>query len=470
MTSPAVSVILTAHNYGRFLRQSIESVLAQTFQDFELIVVNDGSTDHTPEILAGYANDPRITMLTLSGVGLAAACNRGIRQSRGMYVLRLDADDFLDPHALAVMVETLERRPDVGLVYPDYHTVDEQGWFLEYVRMPRVQEGARLLDHNPLAGGALYRRACYDAIGGYNETLRYQEDYDFWLRFTERFQAYGVGLPLLSYRQHSGSMSKNLVNRSAARRHVKREFVADRHLSDRETIVCVIPETWPGVPKRSPELLCLNLDDSSPIERLVEAAKSIDVTMRVVVVADHPEVRRMAQAAGAELVASSAPTSEPADCAALAWLRGLVKTWAEAGQSLPSLFLVASPFCPLRHPERIREAIDTLVIHDCDMVVSVDSGPVVPWQMDTKGLAPLLSHVEHGPNRIVREVGELMAVRTSWLRENRSLAEARTGYVELLHPEWWLIQDEASWETSRTLLAEAAVLRVQPSAYLRAEV
>lgn len=462
---PAVSVILTAHNYGRFLDQCIRSVLEQTFQDFELVIVNDGSTDNTPAILERYAEDPRVTIVTLPGVGLAGACNAGIRRSQGRYLMRLDADDFLDPHALTVMIETLERRPDVGLVYPDYHRVDEQGRFLGYVRVPRVQDGVRLLDSNPLAGGALYRRTCYDAISGYDETLRYQEDYDFWLRFAERFRAYGVGLPLLSYRQHGGSMSKNLVNRSAARRHVKREFTADRRLFDRETVVCVIPEAWPGVPERSPSLLCRDLDGSSPIEQLVEAAKSCGMITRVLVTADHAEVRRMTQAAGAELVASPVPISEPADCVALAWLRSLAKAWSEAGQSLPSLFLMASPFCPLRHPDRLREAVDTLAIHGCDVVISVDAEFVTPWTASAGGLAPIST-----AGRVWRGAGELLAVRATWLMaEEQPLHEAMIGYVELLFPEWWCVKDEPSWRVCESLLPEAAALRVPPSAYLMVE-
>lgn len=464
MVKPAVSVILTTHNYGRFLDQSVRSVLDQTFQDFELIIVNDGSTDNTPAILERHAKDPRLTIVTLPGVGLAAACNAGIRRSQGRYLLRLDADDFLDPHALAVMVETLECRPDVGLVYPDYHTVDEQGRFLGYVRVLRVQEGARLLDASPLAGGALYRRACYDAIGGYNETLRYQEDLDFWLRYTERFRAYGVGLPLLFYRQHSGSMSKNRINRSAARRYVKRGFTTDRHLFDRETAVCVIPEAWPGVPERSPALLCRNLDGALPIEQLVETTKSCGVITRVVVVADSPEVRDMAQAAGAELVASPAPMKKPADFAVLTWLRSLAKAWSESGQSLPSLFLLVSPFCPLRHPDRLREAMDTLAIHGCDVVVSVDAESVTVWTAVPGGVAPLSA-----VGRVWREAGELMAVRTNWLMGERPLYEAVVGYVELLFPEWWCVKDEVSWRVCKSLLPEAAALRVPPSAYLRVE-
>lgn len=462
--APAISVIITAHNYGRFLTQCIDSVLAQTFQDFEAIVVNDGSTDNTTEVLEAYAHRPRLHILPLPGVGLAAACNAGIRVSCGQFVIRLDADDFLDPHALMVMREVLTSRPKIGLVYPDYYTVDERGRFLGYVPVPRVQEGARLLDVNPLAGGALYRRSCFDELGGYNEALRYQEDYDFWLRFIERFQAYGVGLPLLSYRQHGSSMSKNRVNRAAARRYVKREFTTTRGQLERETAVCVIPGNWPGVPERSPALLCRELGRQALLACAVEQAKAGDARARVVVVADHPDLKRLAEAAGAEVVAP--PTCVPAgeDRAPLAWLRGLAIAWSKAGLALPSLLLLASPFCPLRHPDRMREALDTLLIHGCDLILSVDAESVNPWMAGAGGLAPLSP-----PGRALREAGELLAVRTSWLMEGRPVSDAVVGSIELLYPEWWCIKDEASRQACENLLPEAAEIRVPPSAYLRVE-
>lgn len=470
MAPPAVSVIVTAHNYGRFLDQCIKSVLGQTFQDFELIIVNDGSTDHTTEVLAGYVNDPRITILTLSGVGLAAACNHGIRRSRGMYVMRLDADDYLDPHALLVMIEVLTGRPEIGLVYPDYYKVDEEGRFLGYVRVPRVQEGARLLDHNPLAGGALYRRTCFDVLGDYNESLRYQEDLDFWLRFIERLRAYGVGLPLLSYRQHAGSMSRNRAGRAAARRFVKREYVDDRGLLCREDVLIVIPTRWPGAPDRSETWLWREFEDASALRSVAEHARTHVEKARVIVATNRPESRCVAESTGAEVVPPLECQPQPEERFELTWLRQFVREWSDSGRPVPTLVALVSPYCPLRHPERVREAIDTLVIHDRDLVVSIDNEPIVPWQIGEEGLAPILAPAEYGLTRAVREAGELMAVRTSWLRENQPMTDARTGYVELLYPEWWCIRDEASWQTCRTLLAQAAALRVQPSVYLRTEV
>lgn len=467
MKPPTVSVIVTAHNYGRFLEQCLQSVLTQTFQDFEVIVVNDGSTDNTAEVLAAYAAQPRVKILTLTGVGLAAACNAGIREARGEYIMRLDADDFLDPHALRLEADFLEHHPDVGLVYPDFYTVDEQGRFLGYTRVPRVQDGARLLDDNPLAGGAMYRRACYDAVGGYNETLRYQEDYDFWLRFAERFPVHGLGLPLLSYRQHAGSMSRNRANRAAARRFVKRQYVTSRRLLEDQNVLIVLPGSWPGDLSRSEELLCRPIGGTSLIGLAVEQAQACAAAVKIAVVTDHPGVRAAAESAGAEVLSSSLPSGGSSERPDLLWLRRFLHTWSESGRTQPTLLVMASPYCPLRQPERLHESVDTLLIHGCDLVLSVDGESVTPWVVGDSGFKALSVEMSPGERRMVREAGELLAVRTAWLNEFRQTDESLVGCVELLYPEWWCVKDEASWQTGRDLLKNG--VQISPSAYLRVE-
>lgn len=467
MISPSVSVILTAHNYGRFLDQSIRSVLDQTFRDFELIIVNDGSTDDTAEVAARYAGDPRVRILTLPGVGLAAACNRGIREARGELILRLDADDFLDPRSLMVEVGLLRDHPEVGLVYPDHYTVDERGALTGTVRLPRVQDGACLLDWNPPPGGAVVRRSCYGAIGGYEETLRYQEDFDFWLRFTECFQAYGAGVPLLFYRRHAGSMSRNRAPRAAARRHVKRCFAETRRLLAGEIIGLVIPTVWPGAPPRREDLLSRDLGGETVIGLAVSQARGCSGIGRTLVVCDHEGLREVVSGGDVEPFSARSWDGEsgaPGERPELAWLRGLLKVLRESDGPTPSILLMASPYCPLRHPGRIQEALDTLAIHRCDLVVSVDVEPVRAWGVGATSLEPVAA-----PGRMYREAGELLAVRTRWLDAGRSLTDVRVGYVELIHPEWWCFYDEAALEPWKTLLPQAAALRVPPSAYLRTD-
>ena len=121
---PLVTVYITNHNYGRYVRQSIESVLNQKFSAFELIIIDDGSTDGSLEIIAEYEQHPQVRVVSQENRGLVVANNIALRMSRGRYIVRLDADDYFDDNALLVMSNYLETHPEVGLVFPDYYTVD----------------------------------------------------------------------------------------------------------------------------------------------------------------------------------------------------------------------------------------------------------------------------------------------------------------------------------------------------------
>ena len=121
--APLVTVYITNHNYGRYVEQAIQSVLRQTLRDFELIIIDDGSTDNSREIIERYADHEQIVTIYQQNKGLNVTNNIALRAARGRYLMRLDADDYLDENALMVLAGVLERNPDVGLVFPDYFPV-----------------------------------------------------------------------------------------------------------------------------------------------------------------------------------------------------------------------------------------------------------------------------------------------------------------------------------------------------------
>ena len=126
-----VSVYITNYNYGKYIRQSIESVLAQTMQDFELLIIDDGSTDNSREIIEEYRHHPGISIIYQQNKGLNVTNNIALRACRGKYIMRLDADDYLEQDALRLMSEALEADSNIGLVFPDYYLVDENGTITE---------------------------------------------------------------------------------------------------------------------------------------------------------------------------------------------------------------------------------------------------------------------------------------------------------------------------------------------------
>jgi glycosyltransferase involved in cell wall biosynthesis len=203
---PRVSVIVPCFNLGQYVDEAVDSVLAQTFQDLEIVIVDDGSTDAvTIERLAQY-NRPKTRALRMPHAGLAAARNAGIAHSTGTYLCALDADDRLDPSYLAKAVEVLERDPSVTFVSAWLRTfgVEHWEWTPERCDLPT------LLWENTVLTAAVVRRDAVAAVGGYDTAMPRQgdEDWDLWLTLVERGHR-GIILPeiLFNYRRRPGSMS-----------------------------------------------------------------------------------------------------------------------------------------------------------------------------------------------------------------------------------------------------------------------
>jgi glycosyltransferase involved in cell wall biosynthesis len=183
-----VSVIIPAYNYADYLPEAIESVLNQTFDDFELLVVDDGSTDNTREVMRTFVHDPKVRYLYQDNQGLAAARNAGIRNTHGEFVAFLDADDVWLERKLENQVDIMDSKPEVGLVYTDIYFIDGEGKILtdrQWARRRKKTMFEDLLFSNVITGSAsssLIRRECLDRVGLFDETFKSLEDLDLWLR------------------------------------------------------------------------------------------------------------------------------------------------------------------------------------------------------------------------------------------------------------------------------------------------
>lgn len=204
---PAVSVVLPVFNAERFLGEAIDSTLTQTFADLELIAVDDGSTDRSLEILHDYeSRDERVRVIARSHTGIVGARNEGIKAARGRYVAALDNDDAMYPTRLAEQVVFLEDQDDVVAVGAAALLVDIDGDPLIDRHLATAAdkiEQELLNGRNPMMQpGVLFRRDTLLEIGGYRESCNYSEDYDLFLRLSERGKLRNLDQVLLKHRQH----------------------------------------------------------------------------------------------------------------------------------------------------------------------------------------------------------------------------------------------------------------------------
>ncbi|MBX6323253.1 MAG: glycosyltransferase, partial [Rhodospirillaceae bacterium] len=211
MDSPPLSVILPVHDAGRFLDEAVASVAAQTAGDFELIAVDDGSSDDSPARLAAWARrDSRIAVLRQDCLGVVAALNRGLAAARAPLVAIMHADDVARPDRFAKQRTYLAAHPEAALVGSAYEVVDAAGRRLKTVRPPTDPDvvGARLASGNCIAHPTVMaRREALLAAGGYRPAYVAAEDYDLWLRLAERARLANLPDVTLSYRRHGSTAS-----------------------------------------------------------------------------------------------------------------------------------------------------------------------------------------------------------------------------------------------------------------------
>ncbi|MCA1581403.1 MAG: glycosyltransferase [Acidobacteria bacterium] len=219
---PRVSVVLTTHNRSRWMSEALASVLNQTWRDFEVLVVDDASTDDTREVVRAV-DDPRVRYLRNErNLRLPASRNRGIREARGEWVAFLDDDDAWLPEKLEKQIAVVGRgAADLGLVYTGSVMVDRVSGKIHYTWLPakRGDLSEVLRDGNCLGPGgstALARKTSLERAGLFDEDLRYGEDYDLWIRLASAASFDFVAEPLIRCGIHPSGMTRSWVNWAAA--------------------------------------------------------------------------------------------------------------------------------------------------------------------------------------------------------------------------------------------------------------
>ena len=211
---PKVSVVIPVYNAMTYLPETVESVLRQTFTDFEVLIIDDGSSDHVVQ-WASQLVDPRVKLISQQNQGVSVARNTGIAQAQGEYIAFLDADDLWDATKLEKQVRCLENNLAIGLVHTWMAVIDQQGKPTGRVMISNAEGEVwkQLVEQNTLAcSSVMVRRCCFETVGVFaprNECPVDVEDWEMWIRIASRYPFAVVKEPLMHYRQHPNNTSKN---------------------------------------------------------------------------------------------------------------------------------------------------------------------------------------------------------------------------------------------------------------------
>ena len=203
MPNPKISIIMSVYNGEKYLREAIESILNQTFADFEFIIVNDGSTDSSLEIIQSY-HDDRIRVINNEiNIGLTKSLNKAIGEARGEYIARQDADDISLPNRFEEQLKYFEQYPEVVLLGTSAYRVDEHEKVLAKVILPEKPDKNSLKGSQFYHGSLMVKKEVFNKVGRYNELLRYCQDYELWLRIAKSYEVRNLTQLLYKFRFHS---------------------------------------------------------------------------------------------------------------------------------------------------------------------------------------------------------------------------------------------------------------------------
>lgn len=460
--TPRVTVYTPSRYYGRFLDQAIGSVASQSYTDWELLIIDDGSVDDTGEIASQWAAaESRIRVLKHETPrGLPACANAALSCARGQYIMRLDADDYLDANALLVLVTYLDQHPDIALVYPNYVHIDEHNHYLGVEHRKRIGAEVQLLDLPAHGACTMVRRNILEQVGGYSEAEDRQDGYDLWLKVARRYPVSNVETPLFFYRHHGSSLSFDEERLLAARRRIKRKAASNGPEAGRLGC-CVAVVLAKNTYEHLPDVVLDPLADRPLIDYTLEAALQIDAFDVVLVSTDDQRVADYAEGYHPRVIGRVRPEGLSGQHTGeeIVLHHALLHLAEEHGIAADTIVSLAVN-CPLRRSEHVQEALDTLALFETDMVISVYEDYGLHFVHDSLGMRPLNPGM-HLQVRLEREAlyvwnGAVRALRRDALGEDEFRAES-VGHVVMRSEESFQIKTKFDLRLIEELLQSSLV-------------
>ena len=450
LSKPLVTVYITNYNYGDYVQQAIESVLGQSFQDFELIIIDDGSTDGSSDIISRYEDVSKIICIHQENSGLVHSSNIALKLSRGKYIMRLDADDYLAPQALEVLVSEMERDSETALVFPDYYLIDREGSVTGQIHRHNFQTDVDLLDQPAHGACTLIRKSILISVGGYDQSFSIQDGYDLWLNIIDKYPIRNVNLPLFFYRQHDNSITSNAKELLKTRGEIKAKHVQKRQL-DPIDVIAIIPVRGNAIDPRSNPLK--KVGRKCLIDWTIESALNSQLVSKVIITTPDEKVIGHVRKSYPEVMVHKRDVQ-------LAWINTDIEDTAlevlefyKSSDKEPDALLILYIEAPFRSTRYIDKAINTFQLYDVDVVDGVRSENDIFYVHRGNGLE--LWHNDRKlrleREELYRRGGGIHLIRTSTLVNTKDMLGGRIGHIFLDQQAAFTIKSDLDWEIAELI-------------------
>jgi glycosyltransferase involved in cell wall biosynthesis len=455
LSLPKVTVYITNFNYARFIDKAIQSVISQTYSNIELIVIDDGSTDNSNEVLAKYVCKDNINIVFQENKGLNRTNNIALRMAQGEFIMRLDADDFLAPDAVEKMVAVFRDNDELGLVFPDYYYVDLENHIIGREIRHRFTEEVTLFDQPAHGACTLIRTEYLKHLGGYNEDYSCQDGYDLWLRFIALYKVANINEPLFYYRIHPDSLSKNEKRILSTRRLIKASYVNKNFGEKKHSVFAIMPLRirqigeyyWPLEQVNGLPIYYFLINDylkSSTINKLIVTTSSHDIiTKGKSLFAENQKVAFIYRKHDFERMGVSLnPTIN------------LVINYPEFDIKDSDIMVTCSPDYPFVGHQIIDEAVQNIQLFNADSVVSVRPDYANYYKHSGGGLVPVLDQQKFSKyerDLIYKYAGGIMVTIVKNYKRNKSMLSGRISHVAINQLESFHLETTLDYEMFKVL-------------------
>lgn len=386
-----VTVYITNYNYEKYIEKAIKSVLDQTFQDFEIIIIDDGSTDNSKEIILAYEKHPKIKVILQKNRGLNVTNNIALRVAQGRYIMRLDADDYLDSNALLVMVNILDNNPGSGMVFPDYYLVDEEDNILSVIKRHSFEKDVSLFDQPAHGACTMIRRKILQKLGGYDEQYSCQDGYELWIKFITKYKPANTDTPLFYYRQHGSNLTSNEEKILNTRSKIKYNFVK-KNINKKPKVLAIIPVR--GEKYNAKNIPFIKINGQNIIDIKIKETLKSNYISKIIISSPDEDIESHIKS-----FYKNYPKIffKERDKKFARLNTGLVATVNDILEDEYiqkedfNIIVILSIEYPFIKNKMIDEAIDTMQIFDTESVISVRPENNVLFQHDGSGMKPILN-------------------------------------------------------------------------------
>ncbi|MEQ9298897.1 MAG: glycosyltransferase [Cyclobacteriaceae bacterium] len=450
MTYPLVTVYITNYNYGHFIDQAIKSVLNQSLADFELIIIDDGSTDKSREIIEKYSNQGGINIIYQQNKGLNVTNNIAMRAAHGKYLMRLDADDYLAPSALEKMTAELESDEALGLVFPNYYYVDKDGEIIGEEKRHDFQNDVELLDQPAHGACTMIRLDFLKQVGGYNESYNCQDGYELWLKFTRHFKVSNISQNLFFYRQHGSNLTGDENKILSTRARINEDFVNEQSYD--KTAIAIIPVRGGATDIAFSSLSGVNLLElkvkkvcqSKNIKRIIITSPDLGVKDLVDTLSSGDIIKfHHRKKSEARFNQNLNPTIEE-----------IVKEESRSGLDFRVITLITVEY-PFLDVYKIDDAINTMLVFGSDSIIGVRTDNSVFYQHHGDGLHPILNRDKYTKlerEALFKQVGGITSVMKDVFIEKKEMITGNVGHVMMDQLSSLGLFTKVDWQIAESLI------------------